>query len=269
MTAPADAANADAASTPASDRTGCYVYGILPGDVELNPDITGIGDPPRPVTLVHNGDLAAMVSTVDLGRPLGRPEELTRHEELLDATAAADIPVLPMRFGAVVSDEKALTDQLLGTYHDIFAAALKELEGRAEYIIDGEYIQEAILTELLTENAEAARLNEQIKDMPEQQAHDLRIRLGETINKAIEAKRDADTATLIDAISPLAVATAVRPPNDEWGMPHVAVLLELAREAELEQAVEQVGRRWEQRGRMRLRGPLAVYDFLMTHRPLG
>jgi hypothetical protein len=38
------------------------VYGIVPGDVELNSGVQGVGDPPGEITLVRSGDLAALVS---------------------------------------------------------------------------------------------------------------------------------------------------------------------------------------------------------------
>src|ERR1700746_181342 len=56
-------------STGAGQQTGYYVYGILPGDVELTEEITGVGD--REVTLVRDGELAALVSEVELIGPLG------------------------------------------------------------------------------------------------------------------------------------------------------------------------------------------------------
>jgi hypothetical protein len=49
-------------------QTGCYVYGILPSDVELVDDITGVGD--REVKLVRSDALAALASEVDLVGPI-------------------------------------------------------------------------------------------------------------------------------------------------------------------------------------------------------
>jgi hypothetical protein len=59
-------------STGAGQQTGYYVYGILPGDVELTEKVKGIGD--REVTLVHDGELAALVSEIELFGPLGTTE---------------------------------------------------------------------------------------------------------------------------------------------------------------------------------------------------
>ena len=103
-------------------RTGVYVYGILPGDIEVESGAAGVGDPPGEVRAVRYRDLTALVSDVDLDRPLGRAEDLFTHEELLDASAA-DVPVLPLRFGAVLTSDDAVSEELLGPHYDEFSAA--------------------------------------------------------------------------------------------------------------------------------------------------
>src|ERR1700739_4504156 len=104
-------------------RQGCYVYGIFPGDIEVDPDFTGVGDPPGKIKAVRDGDLAAVISTVELDRPLGTPDDLRAHTRVLDESVT-EVPVLPMRFGAVLSDEDAVATELLQANHDEFARAL-------------------------------------------------------------------------------------------------------------------------------------------------
>ena len=66
----------DTRAPRSGQQTGVYVYGILPGDVEVEPGAAGVGDPPGEVRVVRHEDLAALVSDVDLSGPLGRPEDL-------------------------------------------------------------------------------------------------------------------------------------------------------------------------------------------------
>ncbi|MEV3937921.1 GvpL/GvpF family gas vesicle protein [Glycomyces sp. NPDC049804] len=250
-------------------RVGTYVYGIVPGDVELVPDTKGVGDPPGDIELVQEGDVAALVSEVELGKKLGRPEELKLHEHLLDATIAANIPVLPMRFGAVLKSKTAVSKELLAKHHDLFASALEELEGRAEYIVHGRYREQAVLQEVLSENSGAAKLQEQIKDLPEDEAKELRIELGETIGHAIEAKREVDSGRAVEALEEHAIATGARPASHELDAVQVAVLVELSKEKEIEEVVEALAHDWEDRMDLSLRGPLAPYDFVVQLKPGG
>jgi hypothetical protein len=244
--------------------TGWYVYGVLPGDVELTEEIRGVGN--REVKLIRSGELAALVSEVELTGPLGTPEDLQAHQELLDSTATG-APVLPLRFGAVMTGEDAVTSELLEANHDEFVAALEELEGRLEYQVKGRYVEQAVLQEILEEDQEAGQLRDEIRDSDPDATRDARIRLGEIINDAIAAKREEDTSQLTSAMDGHAVATVVRDPTHELDAVNVAFLLEEDQEDALDQAVEDLGKEWEGRVELRILGPMAPYDFVGVSQP--
>jgi hypothetical protein len=251
----------------AEDRqTAVYVYGILPGDVEVEPGASGVGDPPGEIRVVRHRDLAALVSDIDPDLPLGRPEDLVAHEELLDASAA-DVPVLPLRFGAVVINDDAVTEELLGPHHDEFAAALRQLEGHAEYVVKGRYAEDALLREVLSEDPQAARLGDQIRGADPDATRELRIQLGEIISNAVEVKRQQDTRTLGEAVDGIAAASVVRPPTHELDAVHTALLVESSAAQDLEQAVRRLADEWDGRVELRLIGPMAAYDFMGTADP--
>lgn len=261
MSAPTETEPAESGQ---KQNTGWYVYGILPGDVELTEEIRGVGG--REVTLIHGGDLAALVSEVQLTGPLGTPEDLQAHQELLDSTAAG-APVLPLRFGAVMTSEDAVTSELLEANHDEFAAALDELEERMEYQVKGRYIEQAVLEEILSEDEEAAQLRDEIRDADPDATRDARIRLGEIINNAIAAKREEDTDRLMSAMEDHCVASVVRDPTHELDAVSAAFLLEEDQEDELDQVVDDLGKRWEGRVELRVLGPMAAYDFVGVGQP--
>ncbi|TDD09382.1 GvpL/GvpF family gas vesicle protein [Nonomuraea deserti] len=245
-------------------RVGTYVYGIVPADVEVSDDAGGgVGGPSAKVTVVRHGDIAALVSELRLDRPLGTPDDLMAHEGLLDATAA-EVPVLPVRFGAVVTNPEAVVEELLAPHHDEFHAALDELEGRAQYVIKGRYVERAVLTEIMEERPDLAELREQLKDQPEEATRDARIQIGEIVDQAINAKREADTQAVLDAVTPVSTLTSLRDPSHELDAVHLAVLVETAREDELEQALDKIAERWAGRVELRLLGPLAAYDFIVA-----
>jgi hypothetical protein len=242
---------------------GIYVYGIVPADVEVEKNAKGIGDPPAKVKVIREGDIAALVSPIKTDHPLGKPECLQAHARLLDGTASVS-PVLPVRFGAVLPDEDAVAEELLRANHDEFASALSQLEGHAEYIVKGRYNDEAILSEVLSESDQAQQLREDIRGKSEDASRNSRIALGELVSKTVEAKRDADTKTALDELDGLASQVNVREPTHELDAVYVAVLAEVDREGDLEKTVEKLGKKWKGRVDMRLLGPLAPYDFVVT-----
>ena len=242
-------------------ETVVYVYGIVPADVEIDPEARGVGD--AQVTTVRNGDIAALVSEIDPDRPLGTPEDLAAHASLLDG-AAAEVPLLPLRFGAVVSNMDAVSDELLESNKDGFVAALHELEGKAEYIVKGRYVEKAILGEVLQENPELAQLREAIKGKSEDATRNERIALGEKISQVIAAKREADSRRMAEALSSLDVQVSPRDVTEEQQAVHLACLIETDRQDELESVVDELAADWEGRVEVRLLGPLAAYDFVVT-----
>ncbi|HKS49758.1 MAG TPA: GvpL/GvpF family gas vesicle protein [Amycolatopsis sp.] len=241
-------------------ETAVYVYGIVPADVETDPDARGVRD--AGVHVVRQGEIAALVSPLTGEGPLGRPEDLTAHAALLDG-AAAEVPVLPLRFGAALADEQAVVDELLSAHHDEFAAAIAELEGKAQYVIKGRYDEAAILSEILAENEQVVQLRQAIQGKPDDATRNERIALGEQINNAIEAKRQADTQAVADVLTRHGVLLNVREPTHEEDAVHIACLSETAKQADLESSVGELARAWEGRVKLRLLGPLAPYDFVV------
>ena len=245
----------------ATSTTVIYVYGIVPADVHPEEDATGIHD--APIEIVTHGDIAALVSEIDPGQRLGTPADLRTHAHILDGTSHV-APVLPLRFGAVVSDRDAVINELLADHEDEFASALEELEGFAQYMVKGRYVEETILREIIDESPKATALLEEIRDQPEELTRDARMALGEIIGHALEAKRDTDTRTTLDALSPLTETVTVREPTHEQDAVQIAVLFEVDRQHELEQAAGELAERWDNRVTMRILGPMAPYDFIVA-----
>jgi hypothetical protein len=138
----AKAAKAGKAAGGQPER-GIYVYGILPADIEMAADIPGVGAHPGLLRDIRHDGLVALVSEVDTARPLGSPEDLRTYREILDATAA-EVPILPLRFGTVLASDQAVAEELLAAGHDEFTAALERLEGCAQFQVTACYAQDAV-----------------------------------------------------------------------------------------------------------------------------
>ena len=247
----------------AGQQTGVYVYGIVPGDVQLHSGVRGVGDPPGEVRLMHSGNLAALVSEVDITNPLGTPEDLQAHQEILDAVVS-EAPVLPFRFGGALATEEAVVEDLLEPNHDEFAAALRQLEGCAEYIVRGRYVEEAILDEILSGNSRAARLRDRIRGADPDATRELRIQLGEIVNNAVVDKREKDTRSLLAEMKDHCAASVPRTATNEMDAAYVAFLIEDDKAGEFERVIQDLSDRWQGRVELTARGPMAPYDFVGT-----
>jgi Gas vesicle synthesis protein GvpL/GvpF len=255
-------------ATGSKQQKGIYIYGIVPADVELADEMPGVGDPPARIRVIRSDGLAALVSEVDLSRKLGSPQDLTAHKDILDASAA-ELPVLPLRFGAVLASEDAVAEELLDANHDEFADALDELDGRVQFVVKGRYVEDAILDEVLSESKKAARLADKIRGQNSDATRDARIQLGEMINEAVAAKREEDTRALGDAMEGHCVASVVRDPTHELDAAHVAFLVDSDQESDMEAVIEDLASDWDGRVEMRILGPMAAYDFVGSKEPVS
>jgi len=119
-----------------------YVYGVVPRTVSPSvfDGVRGV-DPAEPVTLVHDGDVAAIASSVRLDEfgeaaiednlrdPAWLADKARAHDAVL-AAAVGHATVLPFRFGAIYRNEDHVLE-LLRERVD-FASSLRRLEGSVE-----------------------------------------------------------------------------------------------------------------------------------------
>jgi hypothetical protein len=238
----------------------CYVYGITYDDVKLPEGVDGLDD--RPIDLVRDGVLAAVVSEVAEGHRIGRKAQLLAHCRVLDALSA-QAPVIPLRFGTVVAGRTAVAEELLGAQAQRFETILEQLNGRSQFTLRARYVEERVLTEIVAEDPRVAELREQTRDRPEDSYLKARIELGELVSSSLIRKRETDTPAVLDPIAAHAAAYSLR--EGRGGVDQlvdVAFLVENDKRAEFEQAAESVARALTGRVRLQLMGPTAAYDFV-------
>lgn len=243
-----------------TDR-GVYVYGILDRREKLPDDMPSVGDGEEEVDLASYGKLSALVSEVQLARLLGTREDLLAHERVLDILAA-EVTVIPIRFGSVVSTMEAVVDELLAPHHDHFEAMLAELADLVQFTVRGRYANNAHLREIVSEDPDIQELREVLRGIPEDVGYAERLRLGELVDNAVVGKREADTETLISSLEKSFVASVPHAVAGEDDAVHVAFLVDREVAAQFEQAVDDLGWQWDGRINLRLIGPLASSDFL-------
>ncbi|MBY8882224.1 GvpL/GvpF family gas vesicle protein [Actinacidiphila acidipaludis] len=265
---PTDEKQARVAGAPAAAEapaTGCYVYGILAASA-TDPAVEKLtpvgGDKETRVGYVRHGDVAAAVSPLPGGRPLGRPEDLRAHADVLNTLAATGAPVLPFRFGTVLKDTQAVSDDVLAKGHDSFVHALERLDGRAQFTLRATYDEEALLREIFADRPDITELRESVAQMPEDAAYYQRVRLGELIYESVAARREKDTELIKERLGPLADAMVVSEAPTDDGVTDVAFLVNDDRRADFERTADRLAGDWQNRIRMRLLGPLAPYDFV-------
>jgi hypothetical protein len=235
-----------------------YLYGFVRrAELPESPVPGGVED--RPVQGITEGDLGALVSEVD-ERVVPRRATLLAHAEVL-RQALDRGPVLPLRFGYVMADETSIRVELAHRAGEL-TALLDELQDRVELHVSALYREDVLLREVLAEYPEIAAAQQRIRGRPAAAVHFERIRIGEHVAHAVEAKRAADGAQILHELEPLAVGIASDDPRHERMVVNAAFLVERKRLDDFDAQVERVSRERAERMEFKLIGPRPAHSFV-------
>ncbi|MGW7465205.1 GvpL/GvpF family gas vesicle protein [Streptomyces xantholiticus] len=235
-----------------------YVYGITRNSPDLEraarPD--GVGDPPRPVRVLSQGQLAALVSDApeDL-RPKRR--DLLAHQHVL-TEAGTTGTVLPLRFGGVSSDDEAVA-AVLAEREEHYLERLDAVDGKAEYNVKADHDEEAVLHRVLADDPELRAMG------AAQQAagggsQEEKLRLGELIVAAVRRREELDRDEVHRALADAAVASAPGPESSGW-VANLSYLVDRERAEEFLSAAAEF-QRVNPQLRLQVNGPLPPYSFV-------
>lgn len=236
-----------------------YVYGVMrPGALR---DVKSRGVNDGEVHTVEQDDLAALVSDVPPGPLTGTKDDVLAHSRVLEEVVA-DAPVLPMRFGVVMEDERSLRARLLTGHGDELRRLLAELAGVVQLRVRVFYENDAGLREIVAEDREIASLREAVRGKPEDATYYDRIRLGELISQALDRKREVDGEVVMKRVEPLAVDHVDEPAVHEQMVLNVSVLVQRERLDAVARELEKVAGEIAPRLTLRTVGPLPAYSFV-------
>ncbi|MEU9558759.1 GvpL/GvpF family gas vesicle protein [Streptomyces fumanus] len=234
-----------------------YVYGITASTHPALPEgMDGVGTPPRKVRILKEGDLAAVVSDAPEGlRP--KRKDLLAHQNVLSEAGAAGC-VLPMRFGSVATDDTSVTE-VLAERADHYKERLGALDGRVEYNIKANHVEEAVLHHVMAENQQIRALAEANRKAGGG-SYEAKIQLGEMVAAAVQAREAEDARALRSVLEPQAEAVSVGPESTGW-LANVSFLVGRDAAEEFLAAVERA-RAELPHLEVRINGPLPPYSFV-------
>ncbi|MFJ1968511.1 GvpL/GvpF family gas vesicle protein [Streptomyces sp. NPDC087903] len=234
-----------------------YVYAITAASHPSLPDgMDGVGTPARPVRILKEGDLAAVVSDAPEGlRP--KRKDLLAHQNVL-SEAGTDGCVLPMRFGSVAPDDASVTG-VLAERAEHYRERLAALDGKVEYNIKAVHDEEAVLHRVMSENPEIRALTEANRQSGGG-SYEQKLQLGEMVVAAVQAREVEDAAEVHSALEGVAAAVSVGPESSGW-LANISFLVDRGEAEEFLAAAEQV-RAAHPHVDLRVNGPLPPYSFV-------
>lgn len=235
--------------------SAAYVYGIVRAEATDGiGDLRGVGDPPGHVEAVRHERIAALCSPVAGSVREATREDLLAHARALE-TVSERTAVLPMRFGMTLPSADAVVDELLAPHHDRWDALLEEFGHAIELRVKAFHDQDALLRQLVAEDPEirALRGRDQMAD---------RIRLGERVAGALERRRQADAAWLLDRLRPMARTFREFDPSLEGMVLDAAFLVDRSDVMAFDQEVAAADDEAGDHLRLRCLGPQPPYTFV-------
>ena len=236
-----------------------YVYGVITAGARWRPSEEGVDD--QRVELVERGELAALVSDAPRVPVKASRRNLMAHSRVLQSVIGERC-VLPMRFGVVMPDRDAVSEELLGENEDWLISQLRVFETYVELDVRALAREEDLLRSVVTERPQIAEVRESLRGRPGPATYYERIRLGELVAGAVDEKREHVAARAIEALGRLAAATKRTDAQHEEMLANLAFLVDRARVAEFDAAVEALDAELDEAIRLHYIGPLPPHNFV-------
>lgn len=228
-----------------------HVYGVVSAAADVKVS--------EGVRLIAHRDIAALVSDIDRS-DLKAARVLRMHWRVLEAVSTSTT-VLPVRFGTVMSGDRAVVEEFLEPSHDEIIAALADLAGKVQLTVKGVYHEDALMTGIVQRSPAIARLRDQVRRLPDAAAYYKRIELGQLVAAEVERARERDALQVFERLQPLALEARLEPPSTPDGAVNAAFLVEAKRVDDFSEAVNALSHDLAGRIHLRYVGPIPPYSF--------
>ena len=220
------------------ESMGKYMYCVIRCREPRQFATLGIGERGDIVHTVSHEDLAAVVSDSPIIEYESSRRNMMAHTLVLEEVMR-DFAILPIRFGTIAPSSEAIQGQVLKRRYEEMNNLLDEMEGRKELGLKALWYEEVLFREIVEENPPIRQLRDSLAGLPPQQSYHDRIRLGEMVHTALGKKRDADAEMILARLRPLAYRSKSNPVVTDRMVLNAAFLVDVSREAEFDQAVQQ------------------------------
>lgn len=237
-----------------------YLYCVVQG--ELARSLAGeVGLVDTAVYSLSHDGLTVVLSDVPEASYEQTRRNMLAHTRIQELVLAQQ-EILPVRFNTVAPTKQAIYDKLLIARHDELVGLFGTIHGRVELGLKAYWYEERLFDDVLAENEPIRVLRDQLQGTSEAESYYERIRLGEMIEAAIDAKRERERAQILDKLVPLAEKHRLSHIGTERMVLNASFLLPRAREKLFDTAVEELDQALGQRMKFKYIGPVPPYNFV-------
>jgi hypothetical protein len=238
---------------------GKYVYCIIRSDRPREFGSIGIGGGQRVYTVGFN-NLAAVVSDTPIVIYDPTRENVLAHE-FVNETVMREHTVIPMSFGTVFRSEEDVSELLRST-HQAFSDVLDKMRDKIEFGLKILWERDKVIANIERDNDEIRRLKDEISRHTASSTYFARMQLGRLIESALEEMSTRYVGDIHDSLKPVAVASRSNKPIGDLMILNAAFLVERSQEANFDEKVKEISRKYEDLLRFKYSGPWPPYNFV-------
>jgi hypothetical protein len=233
-----------------------YVYGWLAAGTEV-PAVGGVAG--GVAETMDLGGFAALVTRDVDAESFGVADDLVAHTTVLD-TVAATQDVVPLAFGTILPSpvDAAARSALQEAYDDVAG----RIAGAVQCTLTVRYLEETILSEIVGDDPRIARLRRETAGTGEYEARAEKLRLGQLVVEALDAKAEKDGEAILARLMPVLRDAAPRERRQAEDVIDVAMLVDRDGVEDLARTCDSLAGEFAGRARFRFLGPQAPYDFV-------
>jgi Mg2+ and Co2+ transporter CorA len=245
---------------PTVTDEGKYVYCIIKSEDTRDFGPIGIGGEANPVYTVHFKDLAAVVSDTPIRIYDPTRENVLAHE-LVNETVMREFTVIPMSFGTIFRTKDDIVELLKSTYR-AFDDVLEKMKDKIEFGLKVLWDRDRVVARLEDEDEEIHRLKQEITSNEQSSTYFARMQLGRLVESGLEEAANTYVMDIHQSLKPFAIASRSNKPIGDRMILNGAYLVERQREAEFDEAVKELSRKYEDILSFKYTGPWPPSNFV-------
>jgi hypothetical protein len=235
-----------------------YLYGIFPAPGPQDLQLEGLDKQPVHTEIVDN--FTFLYSEARQERYLASRRNLLGHEKVLEqAMEVGYRTLLPLQFGLVIEDWETVTSQLTAPYGQGLEKLFTKLDGQREVGVKVFWEADRELQLLLAENQSLKEKRDSLEGRT--LSMDEVVSIGQTIERAMEARKQTIIQTFRDTLNPFAGERVENDTLMESMIYNAAYLIPWETEPDFSAQVEVLDSQFDGRLKIRYNNFTAPFNF--------
>jgi hypothetical protein len=241
-------------------KEGKYIYCIIETNQPQSFGPLGIVGRGDQVHTICFNDIAAVVSDAPIGKYRVSRENSLAHEKAIEK-AMAEYTVLPVRFATVAENEDNVR-RILEKEHHRFKDLLSSIAGKSELSLKAIFKEGIIYKDILQKYDDIRVLKGKIAALAPEKSHYQRMEIGKMVEDALQKERQIVKDDIINTLSPLVFEVKTNNTYGELMIINAAFFVEKEKEAEFDEAVQQLAGKYSEKVTFKYVGPLPPFNFV-------